>query len=113
MMSRQRLPDRRPSVTRKVIWVTEASEHKFYVSMDFHPATGTCLGVAYADGQRTGTALQHSIVDACILISQLLQRGATPDEVGRSLGTVPVWGEDRPASVVGAIVAALREEVAA
>lgn len=106
---RHRLPGRRPCVTHKVTWATETSEHAFYVTIGFDPADGRPREVFYADGQKTGTALQHSVQDACVLISLLLQHGASLDAIGHSLSTVPLWGEERPDSAVGAIVAAMRE----
>jgi len=108
---RTRLPDRRPSLTRKVVWATEASEHRFFVTLGVDPVTGALLEVFYADGQRTGSQLQHTIQDACVLISLLLQHGVAPEAIGKSLSTAPVMGEPRPATVVGAIVEALQEGV--
>ena len=96
MTERTRLPDRRPSVTRRVTWQTQASEHRFYVNIGVHPDTGQMLEVFYADGQRSGSQLQHAIQDACVLISLLLQHGVSPTEIGKSLSTAPLFGEDRP-----------------
>lgn len=108
-MSRRQLPDRRPSVTRKVIWQTDMGSQTFFVTLGICPDTSEILEVFYADGQRTGSQLQHSVQDACVLISLLLQNGVSPPEIGKSLGQVPVMGAERPASIVGALVEAVAE----
>lgn len=104
MTERNRPPARRPSVTCRAVWATEASEHVFHVSIGHDPKTGAPVEVFYADGQKTGTSLRDTVQDSCVLISLLLQHGVTPEEIGKSLATTPVFGEDRPASVVGVIV---------
>ena len=111
MTDRDRLPDRRPSITRRAVWQTETSEHKFHVTIGIDPATGKVREVFYADGQRTGSGLQHAIQDACVLVSLLLQHGVDPEEIGKSLATAPVFGEDRPATVVGVIVEIVKEGI--
>ena len=69
------------------------------------------LGVAYADGQKTGTQLRASIEDACILISRLLQYGDGLGAIGGSLSSVQGWdGVEMPGSPVGAIVAEMQAE---
>lgn len=105
---RRRLPDRRPSITEKILWETDTSRHSFHVTIGLDPATGKALEVFYADGQRTGSGLQHTVQDACVLISLLLQHGATPDAISKSLSTAPVFGEEKPATVVGVIVDLLK-----
>ena len=113
MSDRIKLPDRRPSITRRVVWRTDTSEHKFHLTLGVHPDTGKILEVFYADGQRTGSQLQHAIQDSCVLISLLLQYGVSPDAIGKSLSTMPVLGVDAPASVVGAIIDAIKQGVQA
>lgn len=110
---RRPMPQRRPSVTRKVVLPTAGGEHRFHVTLGRDPSDGRIVEAFYADGQKTGTELRASIEDACVLISLLLQRGVTLDEVSHSLGTVPILGEAAPASPVGAIVAVMRQEAAA
>lgn len=109
MTDRKRLPDRRLSITRRGVWQTDTSEHRFHVTLGIHPETGEVLEVFYADGQRTGSGLQLAIQDACVLVSLLLQHGVSPEAIGKSLSTMPVWGEDRPATVIGVIVQIVKE----
>ena len=113
MSDRIKLPDCRPSITRRVVWRTDTSEHKFHLTLGVDPATGDVLEVFYADGQRTGSQLQHAIQDSCVLISLLLQYGVTPDAIGKSLSTMPVLGADAPASVVGSIIDVIKQGVLA
>lgn len=107
--ARNRLPNRRLAVTRRVVWQTETSEHKFYITIGIHPETLTIMEVFYADGQRSGSQLQHAIQDACILISLLLQYGVKPADIGKSLSTMLVFGNDTPASIIGAVVNAIKD----
>lgn len=106
-MIRRRPPDRRPSQTVAVVWTTEAGAHRFSVTAGYDPTDGRLCEVFYADGQRAGSALQHSVQDACVLISIALQHGVPLSGFAQSLGTVPVLGSMEPASPIGAIVRAL------
>lgn len=107
-VGRRRLPDRRPSETRTILWRGTA----LTVTAGFCPDTGA-LREVFADGPRHGSDLHAVLADACVVISLALQHGARPSGLGRSLGTVPVPGpgvmEEAPASVLGAIVAVLTE----
>ena len=109
-MTRTRIATRRPSVTRDVTWTTTHGSQSFSLTFGFHPETARLSEVFYSDGQRVGSQLQHEISDGCVLISLLLQHGATPDAIGHSLSRIPVLGQDAPASVIGAIVEARRQE---
>ncbi len=107
---RRALPDRRPSLTTVVHW----NGHSVAVTVGLHPETGTPLEV-FAD-TAPGGQMQWVIADACVIISLALQFGATPAELAKSLGRVPVlWaeGETQPASPLGAIVEAIMAEASA
>lgn len=108
-MTRQHLPNRRPSMTVRAVWKSEMAEHPFHVTAGFEPESGAIREVFYADGQRTGSNLRDTVQDACILISLLLQHGATLEEIGRNLSVVRLFGEVHPATIVGVIVAKLKE----
>ena len=109
-MNRNRPPDRRPTITRRVTWQTDTAEHRFNLSIGYDPATNLPIEVFYADGQKTGTSLRDTVQDACVLISLLLQYGATPADIGKSLSTAPVFGETKPATMLGVIAEAIQEE---
>ena len=61
-----------------------------------------------------GGQMQHTVSDACVLISIALQHGVTPRELAKSLGRMPVWvgGEETtaPASPIGTILAVVAQE---
>lgn len=104
---RQRLPNRRPSITLQAGWHSGISEQRFTVTVGFNPETGAVAEVFYADGQREGSAMQHTVQDACVLVSLLLQLGGQPADLAHSLGRLPLPGGEGPASAIGAIVDAL------
>lgn len=106
-MTRSKINNRRQAFTTKVRWATGGGEHVFHVSIGTDPETKQVCEVFYADGQQYGTSLQALIQDACILISLLLQHGATLPDIGRSLSTVPVLGVEVPGSIAGAIIDAM------
>jgi ribonucleoside-diphosphate reductase alpha chain len=105
MMARQRLPDRRPSLTVASDW----QGHGVTVTMGFDPACGDVREV-FADAA-SGGAMQAVLSDACVLISIALQHGIAPAALAKSLARVPAWigGEEAtaPASPVGAVVEVL------
>ena len=111
MTDRQRPADRRPSVTRRLTWRTDGSEHRFHVTIGFDVVTGQPVEVFYADGQKSGTHLQHTIQDACVLISLLLQHDVLPSAICKSLSTAPIHGQTIPATVIGVISEAVDQEV--
>lgn len=107
--NRRRPPDRRLSITTRAVWATETAEHAFHITAGFDPATGQLVEVFYADGQKSGASLRDTVQDACVLISLLLQHGASVQDIGKSLSTAPVFGEDRPATILGVITDALAD----
>jgi hypothetical protein len=103
---RERLPDRRPSVTVTLDW----SGHVFAITAG-HAADGRVREV-FASGLRGGSDMQRLVEDACVVISIALQWGAGPGDLKRSLGSVPDSADEtiaKPASVIGAIVAAIEQ----
>lgn len=105
-MPRERLPDRRPSVTLGLSW----HGHAFAVTAGYSPDGHICE--VFASGTRTGSDMQRMIDDACVVISLALQFGALPGDLRRSLGSVPdpVAGmAETPASVIGAILNAIAD----
>lgn len=107
-MTRARLPNRRPSVNVEVVWQTDAGEAAFTLTAGFDPATGKLREVFYSDGLKSGTAMLHTIADACVLVSLALQHGAYLDQLAHSLGRLG-RGCNVPASPIGAVVDALVE----
>ncbi|WP_158966231.1 TSCPD domain-containing protein [Chachezhania sediminis] len=104
MSTRNRLPNRRPSLTVSVDW----QNHAFALTVGVDPRDGRLSEVFYADGQKSGTALQHTVQDACVIISVALQHGVPIADLTHSLGRVPgAMGVEGPASPVGAVAEAL------
>ena len=99
------LPDRRPSATTTVAW----EGHTFPVSIGFDPATGKPLEV-FADVSKGGQ-FQWTVADACVIVSLALQHGIAPADLAKSLGRVPSWQGEVPASPLGAVVEAILREV--
>jgi hypothetical protein len=60
-----------------------------------------------AVAHKGGSTLDALAVDAAILISLLLQHGASPGEVGHALRHAP---DGAPTSLIGAVVELLRAE---
>jgi len=92
-MSRRTLPDRRPSITQRVTW----GERKFHITIGLDG--GRPMEVFYSDGMKEGTDLRNTVQDACVLVSLLLQHGATPRDISKSLSDVTAIS-----AVVGALV---------
>ena len=108
-MTRRRLPDRRPSATQAIRWAGSDDQATTYtVTVGFH-LDGTPAEV-FADGPKTGSAMQALLADACVVVSLALQHGIAPADLARSMARVPVSEiETRPASVIGAVVEVLAE----
>lgn len=99
------LPERR----RSVQWRLRHGDVTFYLTFSYYP-DGRVGDVFAAGGYRQGSEMQHTVDDACIAISIMLQHGVPPEALVGSLGTVPCGfnGEsERFASIIGVIVDAV------
>ena len=106
-MTRQALPHRRPALTAVVAFAPPGrAEASFTVTAGFDPRTGALSEVFYSDGMKSGTDLQHTIGDACVIVSVALQHGVPLADLSRSLGRDD---DGRPASILGALIGALVE----
>lgn len=107
-MTRRRLPDRRPHVTREIEW----NGHRIVVTVGYNPRDGSVAEV-FANAE-TGGHMQAALSDACVVLSIALQHGISPADLGKSLLIVPAFieGEETtaPASPLGAIVAVIEGE---
>jgi|TARA_Y100000310_G_scaffold51684_1_gene47590 hypothetical protein len=104
MTERERLPTRRPAETFDLRWAVEANEKP-----DYSVTVGYYLdgrpGEVFAAGPKDGSDMQAIINDACVILSIALQHGAAPAALAHSMGRTPVSKtEDRPSSVIGAVV---------
>jgi hypothetical protein len=95
-MTRQRLPNRRPSLTFDL----EHDGHGFAVTVGFDPRDG-CLREVFTHGAKAGSTMDGILDDVCVALSLLLQHGVEPLALASSMGRL---GDRRsPASIVGAL----------
>ena len=99
MSERRRLPMRRMAVALEL----EHGGHRFRLQIGRY-ADGA-LGEVFVDMHKGGSTLDAFAADAAILISLLLQYGASPAEIGHALRRAP---NGDPASLIGAVVDRLR-----
>ena len=100
-MSRERLPDRRPSET--VTFDHDGTSYALTIGfyLDGRP------GEAFTGNAKVGSGVEAVLDDSAILISLLLQHGVEPAALARTMGRL---GDDTaPASVIGAIIDRLAE----
>jgi len=100
MTGRKRLPNRR----RAVAFELEHAGHRYRMHVGHFPDGG--IGEVFLDSAKQNSALDAFASDAAILISLLLQHGATPAEIGHALRRSP---DGAPASLIGAAVDRLAE----
>lgn len=94
-MTRTRLPNRRPSVTREL----EFGGKTYLVSAGFDTVERPtrCIGPkqeqvireVFITGAKTGQDMRNIIEDASVVVSLALQYGATPAAIARSMCRVP------------------------
>lgn len=97
---RQRLPDRRPSVSLPL-------EHEGFacqLTVGFYPDGR--VGEVFVSGLKSGSNLEALVADAAVLISRLLQHGVDSADLASSMGR---QGDARAASLIGAVVDQLRK----
>ena len=94
-MTRRRLPNRRRAIALSL----EHNGHHFRMHIGYF-ADGT-IGELFLDAAKQNSALDAFAADAAILISLLLQHGATPAAIGHALRRMP---SGAPASLIGAVV---------
>ena len=95
MTERKRLPYRRSAVAFEL----EHAGLRFRMHVG-HFSDGA-IGEIFIDSTKQNSALDALASDAAILISLLLQHGATPAEIGHALRRFP---DGAPASLIGAAV---------
>lgn len=104
---REPLPQRRQNQSVEIAF----GEQRLTVCMGFDESGN--VREVFAAGHKAGSAMQHLIDDACVVISIALQNRIPVEALAKSLGRVPVPGVDEdadaPASAIGAILAALED----
>src|SRR5262245_12647692 len=100
MNARRPLPQRRGAVVRDICHAV----HRSRMHVCYFP--NGALGEVFLDAAKQNSALDAFAADVAILISLLLQHGATPAEIGHALRRAPDGGA---ASLVGTVVDRLAE----
>jgi hypothetical protein len=99
-MTRTRLPDRRPNTTIRVSWAqASGATRDVLVTVGWD---GRHIREVFTADFKAGSDHVGIVTDTCILISQLLQRGCTLDEMVDSMC--------EPPSLIGTIIKAMVEE---
>jgi hypothetical protein len=102
-MTRQRLPNRRPSVTT----VLAFENNNYSTTLGIDPSTNRVAEV-FTHGAKFGSSMDRILDDACIALSLLLQYGVEPSALASSMGRL---GDGKsPASVIGALVDLIAKE---
>lgn len=85
--------------------------HNIHLTISYDPGNPLApVAVFYSGGLRSGSDLEYQMQDLCILVSLLLQSGASLDELSKSLSTRdPLPGQSMHGSLVGRIVESLKE----
>lgn len=92
---RQPLSTRRKNQSMELVF----DGMRFQLTVGFYP--NGRIGEVWLNGPRPDSALYHITQDACVLISHLLQRFASPHTLYDSL---PRKADGASASVIGAII---------
>jgi hypothetical protein len=102
-MSRQRLPDRRPSCTKQLVYEDRA----YSVTLGFDVRNDQVAEV-FTHGAKVGSGMDRILDDACVALSLLLQYGVAPTSLASSMGRL---GDGKtPASIIGALTDLLAAE---
>ena len=102
-MNRQRLPDRRPSVT--AVLVHDGRSYPVTIGFD---VVNERVGEVFTHGAKAGSNMDAILDDACIALSLLLQHGIEPASLASSMGRL---GDGKtPASIIGALTDLLVRE---
>ena len=94
-MQRERLPQRRRSVTSALSYGGVSYAVTIGLYRDGRP------GEVFVKGAKTGSEMDGLLDDAAVCLSLLLQAGAEPATLARSMGRLP---DGLPASPIGLLV---------
>lgn len=102
-MTRQRLPDRRPSFTTQLIYENTS----YSVTLGFDVRNDRIAEV-FTHGAKVGSAIDRILDDVCVALSLLLQCGVEPAALAASMGRL---GDGKsPASIIGALTDLIAQE---
>jgi hypothetical protein len=92
---RKRLPNRRAAIAFEL----EHAGHRYRMHVGYYQ--GGPIGEVFLNATKQNSSLDAFAADAAILLSLLLQHGASPAEIGHALRRSP---DGAPASLIGAAV---------
>jgi hypothetical protein len=102
-MTRQRLPNRRPSCTTQLIY-----EGNVYAATLGYDVRRHCIAEVFTHGAKVGSAMDRILDDACVALSLLLQHGAEPAVLASSMGRL--GDGTSPGSIIGALADLIARE---
>lgn len=103
-MMRERLPDRRPAVTVKLVF--DGTSYATTLGIDLRNMR---VAEVFTHGARIGSGMDRILDDACVALSLLLQHGVEPTALASSMGRL---GDGKaPASIIGALADLIAQEV--
>lgn len=105
MSDREKLPERHPSISTKVTWITATStEHHLEVTFGFDSTRH--VREIFCASFKASADIVALANDAMVVVSRCLQRGDTVRELARAMSENRAEGaaSGPPASMVGAIL---------
>lgn len=102
-MNRERLPDRRPSITRSIDFEGIVIDFSIGFGLDGEPRE------IFARLRKPGSALDRLLDDATVALSLALQSGVTLEQLQHSLGRI---SDGTRASALGVMIDAMISEAA-
>ena len=106
---RERLPTRRPSVTRELTWTGSNGQTTTCTVMVGFRLDGTPAEI-FIDAAKIGSTMNLLLQDVAVIVSLALQHNIAPSELAHSMSRVPAGGAKTEAgSVLGAVVEVLVE----
>jgi hypothetical protein len=102
-MTRQRLPDRRPSFTTQLVY-----ENTSYSVTLGYDVRNDRIAEVFTHGAKVGSAIDRILDDVCVALSLLLQYGIEAEALAASMGRL---GDGKsPASIIGALTDLIAQE---
>jgi hypothetical protein len=95
-MTRQRLPDRRPSFTTQLGY--EGNVYSAALGLD---VINERIAEVFTHGAKVGSGMDRILDDACVALSLLLQHGVDPATLAASMGRL--GDGTSPGSIIGAL----------
>lgn len=86
---RERLSDRRSSITTRIEVEIDSQNHTILLTVGFREIESVNPAEVFSSSFKTGQTLNAIISDACVLMSRLYQHGDTPQQIADCLSQPP------------------------